>query len=152
MADQARMILCKITGKGHMLRKESGQMTIELFAVIPCFLVGLVLVVNCGIFLAEAARFDRISAEHARAMTSSIEDPVSIAYPSFLEMLDYPESKKGQFDAGVTVTKGGTLFVPKRIIRYKLDYTVFSLPLLGESANAKLGRRKTFTVYWSCGL
>lgn len=135
-------------------RSEKGQMTAELAIVIPAVLLALVIIVNIGMFMAEAARFDRIVGEVARILATSSQDPAQVANQVLQESLGYSGASKGPFRATVEVDKTSELFMQKRTLRFKLEYQLFASDFLagtGESAGVLL-RNKTLVIFWNTGL
>ena len=134
---------------------EKGQMTAELVIVIPSVLLMLVLVVNVGMFVAELARFDRITGEVARTLVNSSKDPAASAHQVLQEALGYDAGSKGPYRVSVDVEKGGELFLQKRTLHFSLDYDIFASSIFAGSkisTPAALKRSKTLVIYWSTGL
>lgn len=136
------------------LRDEKGQMTAELAIVIPAVLLALAVVVNIGMFIAEAARFDRIVGEVARVLVTSSEDPAQTATRILQESLGYSGATKGPYRATVEVDKAPELFMQRRTLHFKLEYQLFAPEFLaGSDANVRvLSRNKTLVIFWSTSL
>ena len=133
------------------LRDERGQMIAELVIVIPALLLALVIIVNTGMFFAEAARFDRVSAELARGLVNSPTDPAIAAPAALQKMLGYSGGKKGPYTARVHVESTDEIFLQKRVLNFTLDYELFATNILPSSVRT-ISRSKTLVIYWSTGL
>lgn len=134
---------------------ERGQMTAELAIVIPAVLLVLVIVVNAGMFVAELARFDRVTGEVVRILVNSSEDPALVASQVLHKAMGYEGGEKGPYRVQVDVEKSGELFLQKRTLQFTLDYELFASGILtnaGASESGGLTRKKTLTIYWSTGL
>jgi hypothetical protein len=130
-------------------------MTAELVIIIPSVLLVLAIVVNVGMFMAEAARFDRITGEVARSLVNSWEDPAVTASQMLQEAMGYSGAAKGSYRISVDVEKSGELFLQKRTLHFRLDYELFATKVLAEagaSTSRSLTRNKTLVIYWSTGL
>jgi len=130
-------------------------MTTELVLVIPAVLLALAIVVNVGMFFAEAARFDRIVNEVARALVTGTQDPATQAAAELDTALGYEGGAKGPYRAEVSVECGGELFFEKRVLHFRLSCQLFAGGILAK-AGAKvpdfLSRNKTLVIFWSTGL
>ena len=143
---------------------ERGQMTAELAVIIPSALLMLVIVVNAGMFMAELARFDRITGEVARILVTSSTDPALIAHEVLQETLGYEGGTKDPYKVFVDVEKGGDVFLKKRTLHFRLEYDLFASQILTNASTAtgtktgasslarSLTRSKTLVIYWSTGL
>jgi hypothetical protein len=151
----------------RLLRDESGQMIPEVILVVPVFLVALVLVVNVGMFIAEAARFDRITNEVARAVITDPLDPALRAEPLLQESLGYAQGgatggSRSPFQASVDVSSEHEPFFEKRVLTFHLRYRLFGTAAIagsgsaggsaGGSGSGLFTRSKTLVVFWSRGL
>ena len=136
------------------LGDDRGQMTAELVIIIPAVLLVLVIVVNVGMFIAEAARFDRIVGEVARVLVNSPEDPAIAASQVLQDAMAYTSGEKGPYRVAVNVEKSGELFLQKRTLHFTLDYEPFARGILASSTTraSMLRRNKTLVIYWSTGL
>ena len=150
--------------KDKLKSDEKGQMTAELAVIIPSALLMLVIVVNAGMFMAELARFDRITGEVARILVNSSTDPALIANEVLQETLGYAGGTKGPYKVSVDVEKGGDIFLKKRTLHFRLEYRLFAPHILTDTNTAtettagtststrSLARNKTLVIYWSTGL
>jgi hypothetical protein len=139
----------------RLLAEEKGQMTVELIMLIPAVLLALVVVVNAGMFFAEAARFDRICGEVAQTLVVSQEDPQAVASAVLNDALGYSEGLKGDFRASVQVESGSELFLERRTLHFVLDYELFATGILSDAGAAtplKLSRKKSLCIVWSTAL
>ncbi|MCL2403731.1 MAG: hypothetical protein FWC86_05860 [Coriobacteriia bacterium] len=130
-------------------------MTTELAIIIPAVLLVLVIVVNVGMFVAELARFDRVTGEVARILVRSPEDPADSAQQVLQAAMGYEDRQKGPYQLQVDVEKSGELFLQKRVLHFTLNYELFATGLLantGASNLPTLTRSKTLVIYWSTGL
>ncbi|MCL2525521.1 MAG: hypothetical protein FWE46_00495 [Coriobacteriia bacterium] len=130
-------------------------MTTELVIIMPAVLLALVIIVNLGMFFAEAARFDRIVCEVARIMVTSAVDPSVAASTTLHDSLSYPAGKRGPYRASVVVSARNELGLQPRTLQFRLEYELFGLSFLAQTGIAHspvLRRTKTLTVYWSSGL
>ena len=158
MAALIRVLVTSLREK--LISNERGQMTAELAVIIPSALLMLVIVVNAGMFMAELARFDRITGEVARILVTSSTDPALIANEVLQETLGYEGGTKGPYKVFVDVEKGGDIFLKKRTLHFRLEYDLFASHILanagtatGTSTSARsLTRSKTLVIYWSTGL
>ena len=133
------------------LRDDKGQMLAELVIVIPVLLLALAIVVNMGMFFAEAARFDRIAAEVARTMATYPTDPAGATEAVLYSSLDYPGGEKRPFLAKVKVQSSNEAFLSKRILYFTFEYEMIMLGFLPHKMRT-ISRSKTLTIYWSTGL
>ena len=130
-------------------------MTAELVMLIPCFLLMLVIIVNVGMFFAEAARFDRVVAEVARTLVTSSEDPAITATQALEEAMGYSGGAKGPYRVYVNVESSGELFLQKRTLHFSLEYELFARSIFaqaGISPSSLLTREKSLCIFWSTGL
>jgi len=137
------------------LRCECGQMTAELVMLIPCVLLVLAIIVNVGMFFAEAARFDRSVNEVARALVTSSEDPVAIAGQVLDEAMGYDKGSKGPYRIQVHVESSGELFLQKRTLHFTFEYELFATRIFASAAASSpefLTREKSLNIFWSTGL
>jgi hypothetical protein len=135
----------------NYLRAESGQMIPEVVMVLPAFTLALVLLINVGMFVAEAARFDRVTNEVARALVTSPVDPVQKATSLLNDGLHYAGGTKGPFRASVQVTNESEPFFERRVLRFQLSFQLFA----AHAAPSRIGtftRTKTLIIPWSTGL
>jgi len=162
MAALIRTLVTSLREK--LISSERGQMTAELAVIIPSALLMLVIVVNAGMFMAELARFDRITGEVARILVTSSTDPALIANEVLQETLGYEGGSKGPYRVFVDVEKGGDTFLKKRTLYFCLEYDLFASHILTNTSTAtgtvagtstlarSLTRSKTLVIYWSTGL
>ena len=139
----------------RFLRDGTGQMTTELVLIIPAILLALVIVVNVGMFFAEAARFDRVVNEVARTLVTSPQDPASRATTELDKALGYTNGAKGPYRAAVSVESGGELFFEKRTLHFSFSYQLFAggvLSRAGANSLNLLSRKKVLVIFWSTGL
>jgi len=134
------------------LQGDKGQMTAELVIVVPALLLALIVIVNLGMFLVEAARFDRITGEVARVMVNSPLDPTISAQEVLQDSLGYFGTSKGPYTARVKVDKGGDVFLKKRTLTFTLEYRLFAAGVLASQNIRPFQRSKIFVIYWSTGL
>jgi hypothetical protein len=144
-------------GRMKFLRRiacdECGQMTTELMLVIPVFLLALVMVVNVGMFVAEAARFDRVVNEVARALVTSVADPAARASVLLNEGLGYSGGVRGPFRAQVSVSAQDEPFFERRVLHFRLTYRLFATGAAPSASGKGLfSRSKTLVIPWSHGL
>jgi hypothetical protein len=119
----------------------------ELAAAIPVFFLTLIMVTNVGMFVAEAARFDRICNEVARALVTSPDDPASCAPTALDTGLGYRGGTRGPFRATVTTVAQNEAFFERRVLTFRLEYRLF-----GKGTKAAFSRNKTLVIPWSRGL
>jgi hypothetical protein len=136
------------------LADESGQVLSELIIVVPALLLAIAVIVNLGLFVAELARFDRATAEVARILVSSAEDPALLAGQVLQETMQYKGGKKGPFSLQAEVESSGELFLQKRTLHLTLKYELFAGGIFERAGTATQGftRTKTLVIYWSTGL
>jgi len=137
-----------------LLKDESGQMVAELAIVIPAVMIALIVIVNVGMFLVEAARFDRVASEVARVMVNSPTDPALAAAGMLHRSMGYEGGSKGLFSVSVSVEKRNEILLQARTLNFTLDYKLFGRSILsGGGANTgSLARKKTWVIYWCTGL
>ncbi|MCL2679979.1 MAG: hypothetical protein FWF11_00655 [Coriobacteriia bacterium] len=137
-----------------LCQRDSGQMTAELVMLLPCVLLVLVIVVNVGMFFAEAARFDRIVPEVARTLVTSNEDPATAAGHALETAMGYSGGTRGSYRVRVDVGSSGELFLQKRTLHFQLEYELFAASFFarsGISAPSVLTREKSLCIFWSTG-
>ena len=133
--------------------EEKGQMITELLLTTPLFLLALVMVVNVSMFVAEAARFDRVVNEVARALIASEADPALSAAVLLNEGLGYAGGMRGPFRAHVNVEARNELFLERRILHFRLEYRLFAAKTAQGSGGIGVFRRnKILAIFWSRGL